>query len=154
VNKAKLGPQRIGPFAITEVLSKGRAFRLKLPPHYAIHDVISIAHLEPAPIPNTDPYERTVNSEDIVPVYRDGQEEWELETLIKKRVSNRSREPEYLGRWKNCGPEWDQWLKLSDLEHAKELIEDFEKRQTGPAATSKTAKAARRREKVKKRGEL
>jgi hypothetical protein len=151
VNKTKLGPQRIGPFEITEVLSKGRAFRLKLPPHYAIHDVVSIAHLEPAPVPNSDPYGRTINPESIVPVYRDGQEEWELETLIKKRLSNRSKEPEYLGRWKNCGPEWDQWLKLSDLENAKELIEDFEKRQTSPAATEKGAKAARRREKVKKR---
>jgi hypothetical protein len=154
VNKTKLGPQRIGPFEITEVLSKGRAFRLKLPPHYAIHDVVSIAHLEPAPAPNSDPYGRTINPESIVPVYRDGQEEWELETLIKKRLSNRSKDPEYLGRWKNCGPEWDQWLKLSDLQNAKELIEDFEKRQTSPAATEKGAKAARRREKVKKRGKV
>jgi hypothetical protein len=154
VNKLKLGPQRIGPFEITEVLSKGRAFRLKLPPHYSIHDVVSIAHLEPAPVPNSDPYGRTIDPESIVPVYRDGQEEWELETLIKKRLSNRSKEPEYLGRWKNCGPEWDQWLKLSDLENAKELIEDFEKRQASPAAVEKGAKATRRREKVKKRGKV
>jgi hypothetical protein len=152
INKAKLGPQRIGPFEITEVLSKGRAFRLKLPPHYAIHEVISIAHLEPAPVPNSDPYKRTVNAEDIVPVYRDGQKEWELETLVKKRFSNRNKEPEYLGRWKDCGPEWDQWIKLSELGNAKELIEEFEKRQIIPAVTEKGTKAARRREKVKKRG--
>jgi hypothetical protein len=154
VNKAKLGPQRIGPFEITEVLSKGRAFRLKLPPHYAIHDVVSIAHLEPAPVPNSDPYGRTVDPESIVPVYRDGQKEWELETLIKKRLSNRSKETEYLGRWKDCGPEWDQWLKLSDLENAKGLIEDFEKRHASPATAEKGARAARRREKVKKRGKV
>jgi hypothetical protein len=116
--------------------------------------VVSITHLEPAPVPNSDPYGRTINPESIVPVCRDGQEEWELKTLIKKRLSNRSKEPEYLGRWKNCGPEWDQWLKLSDLENAKELIEDFEKRQASPATTEKGAKAARRKENVKKRGKV
>jgi hypothetical protein len=75
IQKPKLGPQRIGPFRITEVLSKGRAYRLDLPPHYEIHDVISIVHLEPAPCPGTDPYQREPRVEDLTPVYRDGQEE-------------------------------------------------------------------------------
>jgi hypothetical protein len=136
VQKAKLGPQRIGPFEITEVLSKGRAYRLKLPPHYTIHDVISIAHLEPAPCPKDDPYNRAIHVEDPTPVHRVGQAEWELETLLKKRISGRSKEPEYLGRWKDCGPEWDQWLKLSDLDNAKGLIEDFEKRQPEGLSTT------------------
>jgi hypothetical protein len=116
--------------------------------------VVSIAHLEPAPVPNYGPYGRTINPESIATVYRDGQEEWELETHITKRLSSRSKEPEYLGRWKNCGSEWDQWLKLSDLENAKQLIEDFEKRQASPATAEKGAKAAQRREKVKKRGKV
>jgi hypothetical protein len=84
IQKPKLGPQRIGPFRITQVLSKGRAYRLEFPPHYGIHDVISIAHLEPAPCPKSDPYERTTLVEDLTPVYRDGQAEWELEALVKK----------------------------------------------------------------------
>jgi hypothetical protein len=41
-----------------------------------------------------------------------------------------------------------------DLENAKELIEDFEKRQASPATTEKGAKAARRKENVKKRGKV
>jgi hypothetical protein len=75
ISKPKLGPQRVGPFEITENLSKGRAYRLKLTPHYAIHDVISIAHLEPVPCPRSDPYNRAIHVEDLTPVYRDGQAE-------------------------------------------------------------------------------
>jgi hypothetical protein len=51
ISKAKLGPRRIGPFKITEVLSNGRAYGLKLPPHYAINKVISIAHHNPLSAP-------------------------------------------------------------------------------------------------------
>jgi hypothetical protein len=153
ISKAKLGPQRVGPFQITEVLSKGRAYRLELPPHYAIHDVISIAHLEPAPRPKDDPYNRATPVEELTPIYRDGQAEWELESLVKKRFSGRSKEPEYLGRWKGCGAEWDQWLKMSDLEHARELVEEFESRQSSPTDTGKAAKVARRRKAVDKRGQ-
>jgi len=45
--KQNLAPQRIGPFKILEVVWKGKAYRLQLPPYYRIHPVISIIHLEP-----------------------------------------------------------------------------------------------------------
>jgi hypothetical protein len=90
--------------------------------------------------------------EDLTPVYRDGHAEWELETVVKKRISDRSKEPQYRRRWKDCGPEWDQWLKLSDLENAKELIDDFENRPTRPNDTDKSAKGSRRKEKVNQLG--
>jgi hypothetical protein len=108
------------------------------------------------PCPKDEPYNRAIYVEDLTPVYRDGQAEWELETLLKKRISGRSKEPEYLGRWKNCGPEWDQWLKLSDQDNAKGLIEDFEKYQPEVSSTTdgKTAKAARRKGKVQQRGKV
>jgi hypothetical protein len=51
ISKAKLGPRRIGPFQITEVLSNGRAYGLKLPPHYAINKVILIDHHNPLSAP-------------------------------------------------------------------------------------------------------
>jgi hypothetical protein len=119
VQKVELRPQCIGPFEITEILSQGRAYRFKLPHHYAIHDLISIAHLELAPYPRNDTYERAIHIEDLTQVYHDGQTEWELEKLLKKRTLGRNKEPEYLGRWKDCGSEWDHWLKLCDLDNAK-----------------------------------
>jgi len=52
----KRAQQRIGPFKILKIVGKGKAYRLQLPPHYGIHPVISVIHLEPAPIPGSDPY--------------------------------------------------------------------------------------------------
>jgi len=51
VQKQKLAQQRVGPFKILEVVGKGKAYRLQLPPHYGIHPVISVVHLEPSPAP-------------------------------------------------------------------------------------------------------
>jgi hypothetical protein len=153
IQKPKLGPQRIGPFRITEVISKGRAYRLDLPPHYKIHDVISIVHLEPAPCPGADPYQRKTRIEDLTPVYRDGQEEWELDALVKKRTTGRasSKTVEYLGRWKGYGPEWDTWLKLSELDNAKELVKAFEDQQTLAKTSKEAAEKARQGRKTKQR---
>jgi hypothetical protein len=153
MQKPKLGPQRIGPFRITQVLSKGRAYRLEFPPHYRIHDVISIAHLEPAPCPKSDPYDRTTLVEDLTPVYRDGQAEWELEALVKKCTTGRGteKETEYLGRWKGCGPEWNQWFKLPELTNAQQLVEDFEKQQARSDSAKEAAEKARGKEKSKRR---
>jgi hypothetical protein len=150
--KPKLGPQRIGPFRIVEVLSKGKAYKLDLPPHYQIHNVISIAHLEPAPCPGTDPYQREPQPEDLTPVYRDGQQEWELDALVKKRTTGRTKTVEYLGRWKNHGPEWDTWLKLTELENAKEFVKAFEEQEVTTKKAKKPAGNGRKGRKPKKVG--
>jgi hypothetical protein len=86
IPKRKMGPQRVGPFKILETLSKGKAYRLGLPKHYKIHDVISVVHLEPAPCPGNDPYGRPVPNEGVEPVYAhsDGDDEWEIHSLIRK----------------------------------------------------------------------
>ena len=59
--KAKLSQQRVGPFEILEKVGRGNAFKLKLRPTFRIHDVISIAHLEPPPKPGSDPFERAAS---------------------------------------------------------------------------------------------
>jgi hypothetical protein len=139
ITKKKIGPQRIGPFRITETLSKGKAYRLELPEHYRIHDVISVAHLEPAPCPRSDPYARAVPVEDATPAYAhdNGEHEWELDALIKKRMLGRgnSRHVQYLGGWKDHGPEWDSWINEDDLENAQELLEDFNNKESNAAVT-------------------
>jgi transposase InsO family protein len=111
-HKQKLAPQRLGPFRVLEVVGAGKAFRLELPPDYDIHDVISIAHLEPSPAPNEDPYARLQPSSEVKPVYADADSsEWEIDSLVNKRVrkSGRKRVNEYLVRWKGFGPEYDSW---------------------------------------------
>jgi hypothetical protein len=149
ITKKKIGLQRIGPFRITEALSKGKAYRLELPDHYRIHDVISVAHLEPAPCPRSDPYTRAVPVEDATPAYAhaDGDHEWELDALVKKRTLGRgnSRQVQYLGRWRDHGPEWDSWINEHDLENAQELLEDFNSKQASNEATAQSRKPGKRK---------
>jgi hypothetical protein len=147
ITKKKIGPQRIGPFRITETLSKGKAYRLDLPDHYRIHDVISVAHLEPAPCPRSDPYARAVPVEDATPAYAhsDGDHEWELDALVKKRTMGRgsSRQVQYLGRWKDHGPEWDSWINEDDLENAQELLKDFNDKLENRDAVAQTRQSGK-----------
>jgi hypothetical protein len=153
IPKPKIGPQRVGPFRILETLSKVRAFRLELPPHYTIHDVISIAHLEPSPSPRSDPYARTIPAEDLTPVYThdSGDEEWELDAIVKKRTIGKGsgRKTQYLGRWKGYGPEWDRWFDESELQNARDLIDDYKKaraeKEEASALAEKTRAGRRKR---------
>jgi hypothetical protein len=149
ISKPKIGPQRVGPFRIIETLSKGKAYRLELPPHYGIHDVISVAHLEPSPCPRSDPYARAIPVEDITPAYAhsNGEDEWELDALVRKRTIGRGddRAVQYLGRWKGYGPEWDTWIYESDLENAQDLLKDFENKQKANEEVGRARDPNRRR---------
>jgi len=129
VQKQKLGQQCIGPFKILEVVGKGKAYRLQLPPHYGIHPVISVIHLEPSPASGTDPYNRPMPTNDMAPVASpEGLPEWEIEAIVNKRISKqgRKKKTEYLIRWKGYGPEWDSWYAEDDLPNAQESIAGYE----------------------------
>jgi len=107
VRKQKLAQQRVGPFKILKVVGKGKAYRLQLPPHYGMHPVISVVHLEPSPAPGSDPYNRPVPTNDTAPmVGQEGDSEWEIAAIVNKRTSKwgRKRKSEYLVRWKGYGP--------------------------------------------------
>jgi hypothetical protein len=138
----------VGPFIILETLSKGKAYRLDLPKHYKIHDVISVVYLEPAPCPGSDPYGRPVLNEGVEPVYAhsDGDDEWEIHSLLRKRTIGRgkARKAQYLARWKGYGPEWDQWLDEAELENAQDLVKSFEETQMTKELVTKAAEEARK----------
>lgn len=53
----KIGPQLAGPFRVIKQVGC-LAYRLELPEVIRIHNIISIAHLEPATDPTQDPYDR------------------------------------------------------------------------------------------------
>ena len=100
VTSRKLGAQRVGPFKIIEKIG-GLAYRLELPPHWRIHPVISVTHLEPAPNPHDDPFKRprpahppAVSMEGDIGIYY-------VEKLIDRRQSRRGSGwcVEYLVRW-------------------------------------------------------
>jgi len=123
IPKAKLGDQRTGPFRIAEKIGE-LAYRLELPETWKVHPVISVAQLE---LYRPDPFERAPAPP--TPVVVDGEEEHEIETIIRSamRGRGRRREKHYLVRWKGYGPEFDEWIPASELEHAAEVVQEFER---------------------------
>jgi hypothetical protein len=123
IPKAKLGLQRVGPFRILSKVGN-QAYELLLPDDWKIHPVISIAQLEPF---KDDPFDREQPPPPSVTI--EGEEEYEIETIIKSgmRGQGRRRGLQYLVRWKGYGPESDTWVREDDMAHARDLIEEFER---------------------------
>ena len=128
----KLGQQYVGPFKVLERVGR-QAYKLELPAHWRIHPVFTIAMLEPAPDPASDPFDRP-RPDYPESVHVDGDTDhlksWKLERILDKRMvkRGRSRTPcvEYLIRWEGYGPEEDRWYNEILLDNAKELIKDYE----------------------------
>lgn len=108
IRSKKIGPQLVGPFRVLKRIGR-LAYQLELPDNMRIHDVISIAHLEPATDPARDPYKRRRPPPPAVVV--DGEEEYQVERLVRKRRIRRGRgwSTQYLIRWLGYGPEHDTW---------------------------------------------
>ena len=121
----KLDQQYAGPFKVLERIGR-LAYRLKIPDHWKIHNVFTIAQLEPAPEPGSDPYSRPIPDEPG-PVEPDT-DAYEVERILDKRVIRKGRgySIQYQIRWKGWGPEYDRWYRLKDLGDCQELIEEYE----------------------------
>jgi hypothetical protein len=52
---------------------------------------------------------------------------------------------QYLGRWKDHGPEWDSWINEDDLENAQELLEEFNSKQASNETAAQTRKPGKRK---------
>ena len=124
----KLGQQYAGPFRILEKIGN-LAYRLKLPSHWQIHPVLTIAQLEPCPDPTTDPFERPRPSRQE-PIFVDGDTDavksFEVEKITAHRPTAR-RGMEFLVRWKGYGPEEDVWRNVPELGNALDVLDDYKK---------------------------
>ena len=104
----KLGQQRVRPLKVKARIST-LAYRLEIPDSWKIHDVISIAHLEPGPKgedefswpqPNQAPPVTNTDSDYL---------SYKIEKLVDQRVRRYSKgKPriKYWVKWKGWGPEW------------------------------------------------
>jgi hypothetical protein len=124
--KPKISQQRAGPFVVEAIVGKN-ACRVALPPTWKIWPVISVSFLEPAP-KGIDPFDRVPPPAPPVVVEGDNTdvESFEVSAIVKKRYNRRRRQSEYLVRWKDYGPEHDQWFAEDELHHCTDLLREYE----------------------------
>ena len=118
--KAKLTPKRLGPFKVIQEISPV-AYRLELPPNWRIHDVFHASLLTPY-------HETTAHGPNFTrppPDLIDGEEEYEVERIVAHRQHGRSRQLQYLIKWKGY-PESNNTWEPADQVHAPEIIKHYQ----------------------------
>ena len=127
----KLMSKYIGPFVIRRKVS-AVAYELQLPATLRVHPVFHVSKLKPyRDGAATFPARRQVV--DRPPpelIDEDGEEQWEVDAILKKRTiqRGRARHPriEYLVRWRGY-PEWEAtWEPLQHLANAQQALAAFE----------------------------
>ena len=119
----KFASQYIGPFRIVRVVN-ANAYELDLPARMRIHPVINITRLKqyhdglsafPArPVPNPRP----------PPEIIDGEERYEVESILAKR--GEGRRTQYLVKWLGYDHYEATWEKSTSLEGARDAVREFE----------------------------
>ena len=89
ITSKKIGPQLINPLRILKRIGR-LTYRLELLSNMRIHDIIFIAHLEPATNPTENPYHRRRSPPPTIVI--NNEEEYEMERLIRKKRIRRKRD--------------------------------------------------------------
>jgi hypothetical protein len=116
---AKLAPKRHGPFKVVQVMSAVN-YRLELPTQWSIHPVFHIDLLtryHETPIHGAN-YQRP--PPDLV----EGEEEYEVETVLASRRFGRRKKLQYLVKWKGYPDSDNQWINKEDV-FADDAIREF-----------------------------
>ena len=116
----KLTEHFVGPYKIKGIVSSN-AIELELPKSIKIHPVVNISRVWL--------YKPQVKGQKKIPpklLIIEGQEEFKVEKIINKRMI-RGKE-KFLVRWKGYMAEEDTWENRENLENAKELVEEFERK--------------------------
>ncbi len=129
----KLLSKYIGPFKVKRVISQV-AYELELPSTMHIHPVFHVSKLKVvkdsgSALPGRSVAEQAPERPPPELINEDGEEEWEVERILKKRTVKRgknSKRIEYLVQWRGY-PEWEQtWEPARNLAQAQQAIADFE----------------------------
>src|SRR5712675_1816770 len=133
----KLSPKRYGPFRVVAKISSV-AYKLQIPATWQIHDVFHASLLTP--------YKETVehgkNFLEPPPDIIEGEEEWEVEQILDKRIFGRSKKLQFLVRWKGYSPAHDQWVNKEDMA-ADDLVKIFERENPHDAPVQRPARSKR-----------
>jgi len=122
--KAKLTPQRYGPFKV--IWASPTNCKLELPPQMRIHPVFHNLLLKP--YIKTSAY--GPNFAQPPPEIVGGEEGYyKIEKILQSCPTRNYRSTEYLVHWKGYTDADRTWVPAKELTHAKELVQEFLLRQ-------------------------
>jgi len=116
----KLTEHFLGPYKVKGVVSSN-AIELELPKSIKIHPVVNISRVQL--------YKPQIEGQKKIPpkpVIIEGEEEFKVEKILNKRMVREKEK--FLVRWKEYTVEKDTWENRENLENAKELVEEFERK--------------------------
>jgi len=124
----KLSPRFRGPFVVKRIISSLN-YELELPPSMKIHPVFHVVNLKKyyESSNQTIPH-RIVNHRPPPAVIHQGQEEWEVEKIIGRRIIKRGRNntTQYLVKWLGYPNEESTWEPEKNLRKSKSLIDQYQ----------------------------
>src|SRR5712671_6864234 len=118
----KLAPKRQGPFNVVDVVSPV-AYHLQLPAAWNIHDVFHTSLLTPYREMASHGPNFTRPPPDLV----QGNEEFEVETIINHRFFGQRKTLQYLIKWKGYPSSDNTWEPVDNV-HAPEIIKQYHQR--------------------------
>jgi hypothetical protein len=123
----KLLSKYIGPFTITRVLNDV-AYELDLPHSMRIHPVFHVSRLKPYRDGSTRFPWRIQHSRPPPEIAPDGDEVWEVERIVDKRIRRygRGRRVEYLVHWKGYPDHERTWEPSENLQGARQAVAEYE----------------------------
>ena len=130
----KLASRYLGPYPILEIMGKGQAFKIELPPAYKIHPVFHVSLLERYHGDNPE-----VAEPESIEV--DGEEEWEIDAILEHKIIK--GEMKYYVRWQGYGGQ-DSWEPEECVEHATELVNEYWEA-NGPKPTNNPRRSLRQK---------
>ena len=116
----KLTEHFVGPYKVKGIISSN-AIELELPKSIKIHPVVNVSKVQLYK-PQVEGQKKIL----LILLIIKGQEEFEVEEILNKRMI-RGKE-KFLVRWKGYTAEEDTWENRKNLENAKELVEEFERK--------------------------
>ena len=115
----KLDHRRYGPFQVEEKIGE-TSYRLELPETWAIHDVFNSRLLSPYHKPE---YDSQRTPPPPMPEIINDEEHYEVDEVRGHRT--RGKRKQYLIHWKGYTSEEDTWEDETNLENAKEAVQEF-----------------------------